>query len=268
MSLHDKLNHVSEVYISSQSTIQLLVVIICLFAFVTYLLGAWSYKKWPPRRTIFFSFGIFSVVISLVGPLAERAHMDFSTHMLGHLLLGMLAPLLIALGAPMTLLLRTVKTSNARRITRFLRNRLVRLWTNPVIASLLNIGGLWALYTTVLYHLMHESILLYWFIHFHVFAAGYLFTISMIYIDPIIHRYSFLYRAIVLVLSLAGHGILAKFIYAHPPAGVPLEQAQQGAMFMYYGGDAIDIVIIFILCLHWFKRTRPRGFITVQNKNF
>ncbi len=59
---------------------------------------------------------------------------------------------------------------------------------------------------------------------------------------------------------LAGHGILSKFIYAHPPAGVPLEQAKIGGMIMYYGGDVVDIVMIFNLCLHWFRATRAREF--------
>jgi putative membrane protein len=80
----------------------------------------------------------------------------------------------------------------------------------------------------------------------------------MIYIDLTPHRTSFLHRAIVLVIALAGHGILSKFIYIHAPAGVPAEQAELGGMLMYYGGDAIDIVIIFILCWQWYVATRPR----------
>jgi putative membrane protein len=101
-------------------------------------------------------------------------------------------------------------------------------------------------------------------VHFHVFVAGYLFTVSMVYIDPMPHRFPFLYRSIVLIISLAGHGILSKFIYAHPPGGVTLEQAKMGGMIMYYGGDAVEIVIIFILCLHWFRATRPRVVQTVS----
>lgn len=81
-------------------------------------------------------------------------------HMLVHLLLGMLAPLLMALAAPMTLLLRTLSVSSARVLSRVLSSRPLRLLTHPVIASFLNLGGLWLLYTTDLYSLMHENILL------------------------------------------------------------------------------------------------------------
>ncbi len=51
---------------------------------------------------------------------------------------------------------------------------------------------------------------------------------------------------------------MSKYIYAQPPKGVPIEQAEIGSMVMYYGGDVIDAIIIFILCLQWYKAVRPR----------
>ncbi len=112
--------------------------------------------------------------------------------------------------------------------------------------------------------MMHQNILLHLFIHLHVFIAGYLFTISIIYIDPAPHRYSYRYRAIVLIIALAGHGILSKYIYAYPPTGVVTTQAEIGGMLMYYGGDLIDIILIFIFCLQWFRASRP---ITIVHKS-
>ncbi|WP_096438300.1 cytochrome c oxidase assembly protein [Alteribacter populi] len=215
-------------------------------------------KKWPVYRTAFWVTGIFCAAFAVAGPLADRAHVDFSAHMLGHLLLGMLAPLLMVLAAPLTLILRTLNVTLARRLSRLLKSWPFRVVSDPIVASLFNVGGLWILYTTDLYSAMHQNIILHVFIHLHVFLAGYVFTISMIYIDPTPHRSSYVYRSIVLVFALAGHGILSKYLYAYPPAGVPASQAEIGGMLMYYGGDAIDIVIIFILCFQWFKATRPR----------
>ncbi|WP_430413633.1 cytochrome c oxidase assembly protein [Lederbergia citrea] len=215
-------------------------------------------RPWPIYRTVCWALGVHLAIIAVVGPLANRAHADFVAHMLGHLFLGMLAPLLMVLAAPMTLGLRTLSVPLARRLSKVLRSWPSRIFTHPVVASLLNIGGLWLLYMTNLYSLMQENTLLHLIVHFHVFVAGYLFTVSMIYIDPISHRIPFLNRAIVLVIALACHGILSKYIYAHPPNGVQLEQAEIGGMLMYYGGDAIDIVLIYILCLQWFRSTRPR----------
>lgn len=216
------------------------------------------YKPWSIVRTVCWAIGVLFATFSVAGPLANRAHVDFAAHMFSHLFLGMLAPLLMALAAPITLLLRTLSVPYARKLTKVLRSWPSRTLTNPLIASFLNIGGLWFLYTTNLYSLMHESILLHLIVHFHVFLAGYIFTVSMIYIDPTPHRTPFLYRAIVFVAALAGHGVLSKYIYANPPNGVPVDQAELGGMLMYYGGDFIDIIIIFILCLQWFRATRPR----------
>lgn len=216
------------------------------------------YKKWPLYRTFSCSAGVFLAVASVAGPLAEKAHHDFQAHMLGHLFLGMLAPLLMALAAPVMLTLRTLPRDKARKLSQLLKSRPLRVLSDPFFASFLNIGGLWLLYTTSLYSAMHENILLHIFIHLHVFLAGYLFTVSLIYIDPIPHRKSYAYRAAALLSALAAHGILSKIIYARPPEGVPADQAESGSMLMYYGGDAIDIILIFILFLQWYKASRPK----------
>ncbi|OAH58607.1 hypothetical protein AWH48_16515 [Domibacillus aminovorans] len=223
------------------------------------LLSNGRHKRWPLYRTVFWVLGILCAASAVVGPIANRAHMDFTAHMFGHLLLGMFAPLLMVLAAPMTLVLRTLNVKLARRLSYVLKSWPVRVLSDPIVASLLNVGGLWILYTTDLYSAMHQNVLLYLFIHLHVFFAGYLFTVSIIYIDPTPHRSSFIYRAIVLVIALASHDILSKYIYAQPPTGVPIAQAETGGMLMYYGGDTIDIILIFILCLQWFRANRPRA---------
>lgn len=221
------------------------------------------HRIWPLYRTAFWVLGVICAAVSVIGPIANRGHMDFTVHMISHLLLGMLAPLLIVLAAPMTLLLRTLKVTQARHLTRLLKTWPVRILSNPILASILNIGGLWLLYTTELYSAMHQNIFLFVLIHIHIFFAGYLFTASMIYIDPTPHRFSFRFRTIIFVIALAGHGILTKFIYAQPPSGVSKTQAESGAMLMYYAGDAIDIVLICLMCFQWYRATRPRTTLSV-----
>ncbi|AFS70406.1 cytochrome c oxidase assembly protein [Exiguobacterium antarcticum] len=247
----------------SGNSMEGIMMLFVLFLFVLYPLAAhWTsrrYQKWPMYRAVFWISGIFVGAVAVVGPLAEFAHHSFPGHMLGHLLLGMLAPLLLVCAKPMTLLLRTLSVPVARRVTRFLNSRPLRLLTNPATAALLNIGGLYLLYMTPLYPMMHDSLALYVLIHLHVFGAGYLFTISMIYMDVTPHRFSYWYRAIVLVLALAGHKVLSKYIYAYPPGGVIRSEAEAGARLMYYGGDLVDLVLIIILCYHWYRATAPRS---------
>ncbi|WP_010531506.1 cytochrome c oxidase assembly protein [Lentibacillus jeotgali] len=215
-------------------------------------------RKWPVFRTFLWLTGIVLCLISVAGPLARLAHADFRIHMVGHLSLGMLGPLLLTLGAPVKLLLRSLSVHQAKRLTRILRSWLLGFLSNPAVTATLNIGGLWVLYTTDLFTIMHESPLLHIFVHLHIFLAGYLFTVSLIYVEPIPHRTSYLYRSTILVLALAAHGILSKHIYAWPPEGVPKVEAEVGGMLMYYGGDAVDLIMIIILCCHWYHDTKPR----------
>lgn len=253
----NNINHI--VRIIPQFLLALPFVLALIMYIVAVILSTRHHKPWPLYRTVCWSFGTLLAVITVAGPTAQNSHTDFTLHMLGHLLLGMLVPLLMVLAAPMTLVLRTLSVPLARKLSWILRCSPIRLLTNPFIASFLNIGGLWLLYTTELYALMHDNTLLYLIVHFHVFAAGYLFTASIIYIDPTPHRISFLVRTFVFLIALTGHSILSKYIYAHPPYGVSIQQAEIGGMIMYYGGDIIDIFIIFILCLQWYKAARPRS---------
>jgi putative membrane protein len=238
------------------------VLLLILYFYATFLSNQ-HYKRWLLYRTIAWVIGVLCIALPVIGPLASRAHGDFTAHMIGHLLLGMVGPLLIVLSAPMTLLLRSIDVKLARQLSRLLKTPPIRFLSNPIVASVLNMGGLWILYTTNLYSAMHQNLALYLFIHLHVFIAGYLFTASMIYIDPTPHRTKFIYRAIILVLASANHGILSKYIFVNPPAHVPMEQAEKGAMLMYYGGDAVDIVLIFLLCLQWYRSSKPT---TLVNK--
>nr|WP_260986771.1 cytochrome c oxidase assembly protein [Paenibacillus terrae] len=215
------------------------------------------FNRWPAMRTICWILGVLAAAAALTGPLAARAHDDFVYHMLGHLLLGMLSPLLIACSAPVTLLLRSLTISWARRLSGWLKSRPMRLLSHPVTASLLNVGGLWVLYYSGLYSAMQHHPVLHVLVHAHMFVAGYLYAAALLCIDPRPHRAGYGFRAGILVLSLAGHGILAKVLFAYPPGGVPIAQAESGAQLMYYGGDAVDLILIFLFCLQWYKSARP-----------
>lgn len=219
-------------------------------------------RNWPNYRIFLWMVGLACAFITITGPLAVRAHMDFSVHMVGHLLLGMLSPLFIALSAPMTLLLRTLPVSTSRQFTRILRTPLLQFFHHPITASILNVGGLWLLYTTNLFVMMHQQMYLYVLIHLHIFLAGYLFTISLIYIDPTPKPKSYPYRSVVFLFAITGHAVLSKYIYANPPHGVSREAAELGGMIMYYGGDAIEVGMICILFYHWFKQTRSTASVS------
>jgi putative membrane protein len=237
-------------------------IIFLLISFYLVLVGIsiHQHKRWSIYRVLLWVVGIFCAMGAVTGPIANQGHNNFTMHMVGHLLLGMLAPLLLVLAAPMTLLLRTLHVIPARFIARLLKSTPLFLISSPLVASLLNIGGLWLIYTSNLFEMMQHNLIIHLIVHFHIFLAGFVFTAAFIYIDPRPHRTSFFHRAIVLIFAFTGHNILSKYIYAHPPDGVSIEQGKTGGMLMYYGGDAIDLIFIIIFCFQWYNASLPKGF--------
>lgn len=215
-------------------------------------------RAWPWYRSILWIGGLSAAASGFIGPLASAAHDSFTAHMGAHLLVGMVAPLLLVLAAPVTLALRSMSVVPARRVSRMLRSPLMRVLTDPPVAALLNVGGMWVLYLTPLYGLMQQVMLVHGAVMLHFLLAGYLYTASLVAVDPSPHRAGFALRSIVLVLSLAAHGVLAKLLYAYPPPGVAVADARAGAQLMFYGGDLVDVLLIVLLCADWYRVTGRR----------
>lgn len=214
--------------------------------------------SWPLLRVIFWVIGVAMAAFVMIEPFASMFHHRFDMHMYGHLLLGMAAPLFMVISRPVTLLLKALPVENGRKISKLMNSGYVRLISHPIVAMILNTGGLWILYRTHLFHMMHESVVIYYLIHLHIFLAGYLFTAVMLQLEPTSHPYSFKYRSVVMIVSVALHQILSKSFYPYPPIGVEKPLAEQGAMIMYYGGDIIELSIIFIMCREWYHAARPK----------
>ncbi len=195
--------------------------------------------RWPAYRTISWCGGL---VVAGAGSTLSASD-GAVPHAVGHLLLGMVAPLLLVLSAPVTLALRALPADRARLLSAVLRSRPARLLTNPVVAAVLDVGGLWLLYTTDLHTVPATQV--------HVLGAGYLFTAAIVGVDPAPHRPGPAYRAVVLVLASAAHGLLAKHLYA--------TGWQTGGMVMYYGGDVVEVALATLLCRQWLAGSVPRG---------
>jgi putative membrane protein len=211
-----------------------------------YLLAAGRTSPW---RLTLWLLGLGTADVAVLLP-----QHDFPAHMVGHVLLGMLAPLLMVSGAPVTAALRTLPVTAARRLSRVLRSAPVAVLTHPVTAAVLSVGGLWLLYRTEL-HLTAPPLL----VQVHTLLAGYLMTAALVGRDPVAHRTPLGLRAGVLVIAVAAHNVLAKSLVAAPPVGVPAEQALTGAQVMYYLGAPVEIALFVLLGLEWARRDRRRA---------
>jgi putative membrane protein len=230
---------------------------------VVYLVAAGAERSrgrraWPWHRDASWVAGLVVVAITLVGPLAAAAHRDLGAHMVAHVLAGMLAPLLLVASAPLTLAFRSLHPVPARRLSRLLGSRAVRFVMHPVVASLLNVGSLWLLYATPLASAMRDVPLVHELVIVHVLLAGFLFTASIVPVDPSPHRASFPLRLVVLVLAIAAHSVLAKRVFAGPPAGATIAEARGAGLVMYYGGDALELVLLVAFFAQWYRAAGRR----------
>jgi putative membrane protein len=237
-----------------------LLVVALLAVLLAYALAWWAASRrgrsWSWRRSLLWLCGVLACLAALVGPLAGDVH-GSPRQMAGHVLLGMAGPLLLARGAPVMLALRALPVRSARLLVWVLHTRWARFVSHPVVAGVLDLGGLWLLYGSgrsawtadPWWHLLAQV---------HVVAAGFLLAQATVGVDPQSARASFRTRAAVLVLFAAGHSILAKQLYASPPAGVSTQQGERGAMVMYYGGDLVHLVLFVLLWSAWYSSTRRR----------
>jgi putative membrane protein len=205
--------------------------------------------RWPLVRSAAWVGGLGCVLVAVTGPLAA-AHGDLRAHMAGHLLLGMVAPLLLVLARPVTLALRTLPLPAARRLSRVLRSAPLRVLGDPFVAVALNAAGLWVLYGTGLLTSMTHSPGLPALVPVHVLLTGWLATAAVLALDPAPHRRGVPARAVALAAGAAAHDVLAKTLYAHPPAGMTRTAA--GAELMYNGGTVVHLLVAVVLWRQWY----------------
>ncbi|ROS57970.1 putative copper resistance protein D [Frigoribacterium sp. PhB160] len=199
----------------TQWNVDLLWALVCAFGIFFYVAGVVRLHRrgdaWSLGRTVSWVSGM--VVLFYVTCGAPNVYQDylFSTHMLAHMVLGMVIPVLLVPGAPVTLALRAIrKRTDGTRGPRewimiLVHSTYAHVISNPIVAAVLFAGSLFVFYYTSLFswatttHLGH-----YWMI-VHFLIVGYLFVQSMIGIDPVKGRLPFPMRLLVLLATMAFH---------------------------------------------------------------
>lgn len=218
-----------------------------------------SGRRWPWWRTLCFTLGASTLIISLLPAVVSFAHHDLRGHMAQHLLIGMFAPLGLVFGAPVSLTLRSSPAGFSRWLVRFLQKPFVRIISHPVSALFLNIGGMYLLYLTPLYAQMLHSTILHALVHWHFLMAGCLFTWAIAGPDPAPHRPGAVFRLVTVFVSMATHAFLAKVMYAYGfPEGTSssAQEIKNAAKIMYYGGDLAELFLVIALLLTGFCHQR------------
>ena len=172
--------------------------------------------KWPVGRTVSFALAVSLVDFATSGGVGVYAHFAFSYHMLGHMILGMIAPIGFVLSAPITLALRTLPQGRSAG-ERGIRGTLISIIhskysviiTNPVVALGLFDGSLFALYMTPLFGKLMQSHSGHFLMDIHFLLAGYLFFYVIVGIDPNPRKIPHIVRIIVLFAAMSIHAFFS-----------------------------------------------------------
>jgi cytochrome c oxidase assembly factor CtaG len=107
-------------------------------ALALYLAGVATLRRtgrpWPASRTGCFAAGLAVCVLATNASIAVYDMALFSAHMIGHLMLVMLAPALLCLGRPLDLLVQAPAEPWRTRMTRLVRSRPVSVLLSPPVA--------------------------------------------------------------------------------------------------------------------------------------
>ncbi len=168
--------------------------------------------RWPWGRSVAWAAGLLVIVTTVLSGLGTYAMVLFSTHMLQHMLLSMMAPVLLVLGAPATLALRALKPAQRRGdrgprewLSAFLASPFVRVVTHPGVATPLFVLSPYALYFTPLFPTLMNDHLGHILMNVHFLATGFLFYWVIVGVDAGPRKFPYLLRILLLLLTMGVH---------------------------------------------------------------
>ncbi len=162
---------------------------------VGYLIGVRRLRgrgdAWPTGRLVSWLLGCLVLLLATSSGIGRYMPAMFSMHMVGHMLLSMLAPILLVLGAPVTLALRALPAAGRDEppgprewLLAALHSRVSRVLTNPFAATALFVVGFYGLYFSGLFDAVVDSHGAHLAMNLHFLLSGYLFYWVVIGVDP------------------------------------------------------------------------------------
>jgi cytochrome c oxidase assembly factor CtaG len=166
---------------------------------------------WSLGRTIPWLVGCFGLLFATSGGPSVYGAVNFSTHMIQHMVLMMYVPPLLVLGAPILLALRALpkRHDNSRGAREWIliitHSRYASVITNPVVAAVIFAGSLVAFYYSGWFEASLQTHPGHFIMEVHFLLAGYVFFFVVIGVDPGPKRPPYPLRIILLLATLAFH---------------------------------------------------------------
>lgn len=168
-----------------------LAIVLC----VIYLLAVWRLRRrgdeWPWGRTLAWVLGCAVLLIATSSGFGRYSTAMFSTHMMSHMMLSMLAPVLLVLGGPVTLALRAIPPAGRGNppgprewLLSGIHSPYSRFMTHPIIATGLFVGSFYLLYLGGIFEAVVRNHSAHLVMNLHFLVSGFLFYWLTIGIDP------------------------------------------------------------------------------------
>jgi cytochrome c oxidase assembly factor CtaG len=247
-------------------SISLAVLVLAAAAYLTgvALVPIRSGSRWPVARTLSFLAGLLVCAFATNGSIAVYDQVLFTAHMAGHLALVMVAPVLLVAGHPLSLALAASEPMRRERLHRIMTGRVLSLLTAPPVAL--------AAYTVVivgshLTGLMDDIMRNTWagqVEHLVYVLVGCQFFVLVVGHEPIRWRLATPARWLLLAIAMAVdtftgivllQGTRAVAMLSDPNVHVDrLADTRTGGAIMWFGGDALMIVVMIALVIGWLRR--------------
>jgi len=254
----------------------LLWLVVAAVAAACYLVGAVRLRRrgdhWSIPRTVSWVAGCLVLVLVTSGGIGVYGRLQFSTHMLQHMMLMIVVPFLWVVGAPITLALRALRSRRdgslgpRETLLRIVHSRVLRVLGHPLFSEAFFIVSLVAFYYTALFPLAmftHGGHVL---MTAHFLLVGYLFIWSLIGTDPGPARPPYAFRLVLLLMAMGFHAIFGISLMSSGALLAPdwwhalgytddaalLADQQKGGGIAWGAGDLPSFILAIALLVVWF----------------
>lgn len=234
---------------------------------------------WPVHRTLLWVLGWAVFVYAACGAPAVYGRVLFSVHMLMHMAVAMLVPLLIVPAAPILLALRALparrdKTWGPREvILQVVHSRLLKFFSNPVVASALFFFSLAVFYYSPLFELALRTHTGHVLMMAHFLLTGYLFTWVLIGIDPGPKKWPPLMLLVVLFATMSFHAFFGVIMTGSTTVLAPdffeslklpwmtdvLGDQHEAGAIAWGIGEAPTVALTLLVALAWVRSDRAES---------
>ncbi|MEO8292932.1 MAG: cytochrome c oxidase assembly protein [Actinomycetota bacterium] len=220
-------------------------------------------RRLPRARRRQFLAGLGIIFIALESPIDAGSATSFSTHMVQHLVLTMLAAPLLVLGAPVTLAFLAWSPGSRRLLSAVLRRPPLRTLSDPIIAWALFFGALWGSHFTGLFDASLRSHAVHALEHVAYLGTAAVFWMPVVGRDPTPSGLSHPARILYLFFAMASMALLGLALFSANHVVYPTYAAIEGTRaaadqrmgggLMWVGGMVFVVPALVLVMLDWMR---------------